>query len=108
MGQRVLLDHEKRWMLAVVERSAMLAGSVVYFVKTELTHEQQQNVKESRLRKCRKTHKGDVGEGVYHWDGMTDSEDEEWDPMGERRRKDEGEVRPWPCVRSGCRGACSL
>ncbi len=80
----MLFENEKRWMLALVERSSLAAGGqVVYFVRIELTGEQQHSVKESRLRPCKKAHKGDRGEGIYHWDGMTDSEDEEWDPMGE-------------------------
>ena len=31
-----------------------------------------------------------AGEGIYHWEGMTDDEDEEWDPEGANKRKPQG------------------
>lgn len=66
-------------------------GEVHYQVQLALSNSREDNVKESQLRKMRKAKsKPNKGEGIYHWEGMTDDEDDEWNPAGRGTRSAEG------------------
>jgi len=64
---------------AQVQDVTTVNSEFVYAVMIEANRETR-SVKEIELRKSRrKSVTGNSGEGIYHWEGMTDDEDEEWD-----------------------------
>ena len=86
---------DRRWVAAVInglKEPPNKRGSRTYSVTETLTGNSVPKVGEKRLRRLKHGTKLDPGEGVYHWDGMTDSEDEEWEPIsGDRKTSSEAE-----------------
>ena len=84
---------------AQVMQLTVKGSEVTYSINVTLSNERPSNIKESALRKCRSRTKVDKGEGIYHWEGMTDDEDEEWNPEKLRTRaSDGGRVRTRVCL----------
>eukprot|EP00750_Incisomonas_marina_P014138 INCI17609.11.p1 GENE.INCI17609.11~~INCI17609.11.p1 ORF type:complete len:5029 (+),score=1065.32 INCI17609.11:298-15384(+) len=88
-GDNVLFEYDQRWVSARINSISVVNGDDTYNVSINLTGERHNNVEEDRLKKS-KSRSTDIGEGIYHWEGMTDSEDDEWDPKGERQNADKG------------------
>ncbi len=84
---------------ASVVQLTVKGSEVTYSINVSLSGEHPSNVKESALRKCKSRTKVDRGEGIYHWEGMTDDEDDEWNPENLRTRANDGaRVRACVCV----------
>ena len=76
---------------ATVTGVAVVNGEVRYQIQLALSNAREENIKETQLRTMRKAkRKPNKGEGIYHWEGMTDDEDEEWNPAGRGTRSAEG------------------
>ena len=89
VNDNVLCDYDGRWVSARVCVVHSAGGDDTYSVSIALTGERLNNIDEDRLKK-QKGKTTNAGEGIFHWDGMTDSEDEDWDPHGERKNRDDG------------------